>query len=64
MLDREAAGGRNKYRGIRVGGVECSSCQAFQRRSWPLFGGYAGDVEGVAVARSAAVVVDEVGCRC
>ena len=37
MMDREAAGGRNKYRGIRGDGVECLWCQAFQRRSWPLF---------------------------
>ena len=37
VIDREAAGGRNKYRGIRGVGVECLWCQAFQRRSWPLF---------------------------
>lgn len=33
-------GGRNKGRGFRGVGVECS-CGAFQRRSWPLFDGYA-----------------------
>ena len=37
LPDRETTDGRNRYRGIRGVGVECLWCQAFQRRSWPLF---------------------------
>jgi hypothetical protein len=64
LMDREAAGGRNKYRGIRGVGVECLWCQAFQRRSWPLFRRVcAGDAGGMSGGRGV-VVVDGMVWRC
>lgn len=41
LFGREVAGRRNNDDRIRGVGVECS-CQAFQRRPWPLFDGYGG----------------------
>ena len=63
MLDREAAGGRNKYRGIRGVGVECLWCQAFQRRSWPLFRRVYTGVDGRMSGDRVVVVVDDMVWR-
>lgn len=66
LPDRETTDGRNRYRGIRGVGVECLWCQAFQRRSWPLFRRvYAGDdglMSGDRACRGV-VVVDEMVWR-